>query len=48
MDNLTDDPEDSDYVGDSGDEESEDSEFAGSLEDEPQLALEHQDFVPDV
>ncbi|KAK9212423.1 hypothetical protein WN943_001805 [Citrus x changshan-huyou] len=28
MDNLTDDPEDSDYVGDSGDEESEDSEVA--------------------
>ncbi|KAH9685608.1 DUF4283 domain-containing protein [Citrus sinensis] len=48
MDNLTDDPEDSDYVGDSGDEESEDSESARSLEDEPQLALEHQDFVPEV
>ncbi|KAH9670347.1 reverse transcriptase domain-containing protein [Citrus sinensis] len=46
-DNLTDDPEDSDYVGDSGDEESVDSKSAGSLEDEPQLALEHQDFVPD-
>lgn len=33
MDNLTDDPDDSDYIGESGDEDSKESSSAGSLED---------------
>lgn len=48
MDNLTDDLNDSDYIGESGDGDSEESSFAGSLEDESQMALENQAFEPEV
>lgn len=48
MDNLTDDLNDCDYIGESGDGDSEESCFAGSLEDESQMALENQAFEPEV
>ncbi|KAH9648695.1 reverse transcriptase domain-containing protein [Citrus sinensis] len=44
MDNMTDDPDDSDYIRESGDEDSEESSSAGSLEDKNQMALENQAF----
>lgn len=48
MDNLTDDPNESDYIGESGDGNSEELSFVGSLEDENQMALENQAFEPEV
>lgn len=48
MDNMTDDPDDSDYIRESGDEDSEESSSAGSLEDKNQMALENQAFESEV
>lgn len=48
LDNLTDDLNDSDYIRESGDGDSEESSFAGSFEDENQMALEKQAFEPEV